>query len=158
MIQEESCQAKFATLLPWLGNIIQEIKKEIKLEYLPRKTALIHKYFTHKSIAKLSTEDLVIAFKQEIENGNEDLCDWMCNQWVYKYTAVYQFFADFLSKLYPDFETITLIEGEAAQRLMNQSVLRFGAVVTYIFSIFNTVKFPEEIYQKLRQAAESARG
>ncbi len=59
-----------------------------------------------------------------------------------------------LRTITPDFETLEQLSDEVSQVLMRQAIEKYGAKKTYLFSIFNSVVFPKNLYEKLRKLAE----
>ena len=70
-----------------------------------------------------------------------------------KCTDVYDYFEKQLSSIDPDFEKLESLNVERSQSLVEKSVEQFGAKSTYIFSVFNSVVFPDEIFVNLRKLA-----
>lgn len=153
MIKEQSYIEKFALLEPWMDQIFIVIKKELRSEHLRRNPQFVAKHFSKKLFDKITAEEMKVAYLKEISEGNEEIGELVMTRWMFKHTEIYQFFAATLSKINPDFEQIEEIAEEAARPLMEAALKHFGAATTYIFSVFNTVSFPPQIYAALRELA-----
>jgi len=154
MIQEKSYKTKYAELAPWLNEILQLLKKDLKNEHLKKDQVFSQKYFQKKFLDKVTTEELVAAYRQELLEGNEELGEWIASRWIMKRGEVYQLFAHYLASINPNFEEIQEVTSFQAKSLIDASVARFGAVTTYIFSVINGVVFAEADLEALRAQAE----
>ncbi len=154
MIEEIASEKRFDTILPWMGEVIKEIKKDLKKEHLRHDLKFAQKYFARKYIDKLTTEELLTAYTQELREGNKELGEWFTSRWVMKHTDIYQFFAHFLSQINPQFDEIEEIPEEKANLLIQGAIAQFGARDTYIFSVLNAVAFSKNAYERLRAEVE----
>ena len=154
MIKEELYQKKFQILGPWFVQILSSIKKELKNDHLRKDYLFVQKYFTKNSVDKLSVENLAEAYSIELTGGNEQIGEMIASRWVVKNGEIYQFFADALGRINPKFNEIEILTEEQGKNLMRQAVLEFGGISTYIFSILNSVKFDDTLFEELRQTAE----
>jgi len=154
MIQEESYRKKFELLQPWSALLIEPLKKDLKQEHLRKELHLAQKYFYKKSIDKVTTEELIQAYFQEILSGNEEVGEWIASRWMLKNAEVYHFFVQKLSEINPQFDQIELIPDEIGRHILEEAVQDFGASITYIFGHLNCVCFSSALYQELKQRAE----
>jgi hypothetical protein len=150
-MQKLSYKEKFESLKPWAFGIITEIKRELKTEHLRKETAFALKHFARKPIDKLTVAELTAAYMRDIEEGNEETGEWVASRWMLKHSEVYQFFAERLSAINPQFDEITILEDDVGKKLVDEAVTEFGAKITYVFSILNAVAFSEELFRELRQ-------
>lgn len=153
MIKEDPYSLKFDKLGPWVIDIFQVIKKELRNDHLLKSPAFIQKYFPKRSLDKLTIDEFANAYVKEIAEGNEELGEKVVARWVLKNAELYQFFVTELSKINPKYDEIDDLSAEISSFLLNTSVNRFGASATYIFSVLNAVIFSEEQFCKLREMA-----
>jgi len=153
MIKEESYQKKFELLAPWILKIITTIKKELKNDHLRKEYQFVQKHFSKKMIDKLTIEEMSEAYLKELEEGNEQIGEWISSRWMLKNAEVYHYFATALTEINPKFDEIALIPDDLGNRLMRKGIEQFGAVEVYIFSVLNSVSFSEKIYEELRMLA-----
>lgn len=154
MIKEEGTEKRFDTLFPWMGEVIKDIKKDLKKEHLRQDLKFVQKYFARKFVDKLTGEELLAAYMQELREGNKELGDWITTRWVMKHTDIYQFFAHFLTQINPQFDEIEEIPDDKANSLIQGAITQFGAQDTYIFSVLNAVTFSNNAYARLRAEVE----
>ena len=138
----------FLEVQQWIPHILQVIKKEIRKE--------------GKALgAKLkmgSFEEIAALYEKELLAGNEDLADWVVHSWVFKHGDVYQYFADRLAAINPNFTELEALTEMEADQVLAGSVERFGATTVYLFSKLNGVVFSEERFAQLAQAAREETG
>lgn len=70
---------------------------------------------------------------REIE---DEVAEFIVNRWLLKHQDIYGYFEKEL-------------EEGGSERLVKGAVARFGALTTYIFSVFNEVQFSEDVFQSL---------
>lgn len=154
MLKETGYQEKFEMLKPWLLGIIGLIKKDLKNEHLRIDRAFCKKFFLGKSPQLLSAEEMRDAYETDIASGNIGLAEFITSRWLLKNTDIYGFFEEKLRVIHPQFEEMNELPQAVGESLMEESVRDYGALKTYIFSVFNSVVFSEEVYRKLRALAE----
>jgi hypothetical protein len=155
MLKESTYKEKFAKLKPWMPIVIETIKKDLKNDHLKRDLGFSRSYFPGKNPSKLSTEELVEAYSQAMDQGEnaEELAEFIANRWLLKHTEIYHYFEQELTKVNPNFNEIKSLDQTVANTIMENAVKQFGTISTYLFCVLNSVVFPEEIYQKLSQNA-----
>src|ERR1700722_6714830 len=153
MIKEDSYHIKFEKLSPWIHDIFQLIKKELRNDHLLKSPSFVQKHFPKRPLDKLSIEELSNAYMKEIAEGNEEVGEKVLSRWVLKNAELYHFFVEKLSKINPKYDEIIELSADASSFILNTSVSCYGATATYIFSILNAVVFTEEQLQKLREFA-----
>lgn len=145
---------QFEILQPWINQILNVIKKDIKSEHLGSDPLFYKNYFGNRPQNRLTSEEIFIAYEKELLKGNEDLAEWIVNRWVFKHGDLYTHFAEKLSQILPDFDQIEALDEHQSEQVLHGAVANFGALPTYLFSVLNGVVFPEAILKKLRQEAE----
>jgi len=157
MLKDTTYKDKFAMLQSWMPQIIDSIKRDLRNEHLRNDIVFAKHYFPGKNPAKLTSEELAPAYIHVMANGEktEELGEFIANRWLLKHSDLYHFFEQELTKLNPNFNELTSIDKPHATKIMEESVKQFGAMETYLFCVFNSVVFPEEIYKTLSQKATS---
>jgi len=154
MIKDMPLKSKFEILESFLGKILHDIRKDIRGEHLKQDKVFVQKYFGKNFIEKIPAEDLEKAYFAElVSEGTENLGSWMISKWILKHAEVYEFFVVQLTKVNPKFEEITLLSVEDAKAIASKSVENFGAIDTYIFSMLNSVAFPDPVFEVVKDAA-----
>lgn len=157
MLKESSYQEKFQILNPWLSVIIGEIKKDLR-NHLKEDVTFFKKYLPGKTLNKITNEELAQAYSEALAlEGNEELAEFLANRWLLQHSDVYYSFEQRLRKISPDFDKIQQLEAEPAQSMMQEAVQEFGPIKTYIFSVLNSVVFPQEVFDKLGKMATEER-
>jgi hypothetical protein len=126
---------KFQTLLPWMGEIITAIKKDIKSDYLSSDPAFCRKHF-------------------ELIAGDEDMAEWVVHRWLERNEDLYEHFAERLFEINPEFDKIKLLSPSESSQVLDGAKESFGAKNVYLLSVMNGVVFPEEVFATLRKDAE----
>lgn len=146
---------KFQTLLPWMGEILGSIKKDIKSDFLPSNPIFCRTHFGNLPQSRITSEEICTAFSKELLNDNEEIADWVINRWLFKRGELYQHFADRLFEVNPDFDQIKELSLEESKKVLAGAKESFGAKEIFFFSILNGVVFPESVLVQLREDAES---
>lgn len=156
MLKDTTYQEKFQMLDEWMEEIIDTVKRDLKTEHLKKDWAFFKKYFGEKNINKMSTEDLVQGYRSAIANAEngETIGEFIASRWLLKNTEIYQYFEAQLSSISSDFSSLTQLDLPHATKIMEGSVSQFGALKTYLFSVFNSVVFPESVFTQLRKKAQ----
>jgi hypothetical protein len=155
MLKNTTYQQKFAILKPWLPVILETVKKDLRNEHLKKDVSFCRKYLAGKNLNKLAMEDLVSAYMAAIEGNDnaEQLAEFVSNRWLLKHSDVYDYFEHELSVINPDFSAIDEIDLANSQKIVDGAVKKFGAVQTYLFSIMNSVVFPDQVLGSLGKNA-----
>lgn len=159
MLKNANYQEKFQLLNPWIFKIIDTVKKDLKQEHLQQDGKFAKQHFQGKNIQKLTAEDLAPAYSQWIASGapgGEEIGEFIANRWLLKNTEIYNYFEEQLQNVNPEFNEIEELEKNLAQTIMDHSVEQFGALKTYIFSVLNSVVFPQTLLQRLHDLALAA--
>ena len=143
----------FILVRPWMQQILNSIKKDIKTDHLPADKSFYKAHFGNRPQNKLSLEEIFSVYEKELIAGNADLSEWVVNRWVFKHGDVYRHFADRLSAINPHFQEIQSITDAQAEQILAGAVETFGATAVYIFSRLNGVVFSNAIFDRLHQAA-----
>lgn len=158
MLKNTTYVEKFAMLQSWLPTMIDVVKKDLRNEHLKVDYKFFKRYFAGKVAAKLSVEELVPAYFHEVtEEHNEALGEFVCNRWLLKNTEIYDYFAQQLSQVTPEFQEIAELELPKALEVMEAAIQKFGPVDTYLFAVINSVVFPQPVFTELAKRADEAR-
>lgn len=138
-------------LREWIPSIIESIKKDLKNDHLKQDRQFAKKYLNGKNPGKMTTEDLVEAYSQALEEGEnaEALAEFISNRWLLKNGELYGYFESKLSEISPNFVELEEIDYAKSKEIVTGSVGQYGPLRTYLFSIINSVVFPEKIYKEL---------
>jgi hypothetical protein len=153
MVIEAEYKEKFKNLSQWMPQIIEDVKKDVKNEHLKKDKNFFKKHFSGKQLKHLTTEELSKVYSEEIESGEENLGEFIVTRWLLKKTDIYDYFEERLRAVNPKFDEIKELDLAFSRDLVEESSRRFGSVGTYIFSVMNSVVFPEEIYKELEAKA-----
>lgn len=153
MLKETGYKEKFEILRPWLLDVFQQVKKDLRNEHLRIDKGFCRRYFKGKSRTLVQAEEMVDAYCKDIAEGNEGLAEFIATRYLTKNNDVYTFFESKLKSLTADFDTLDILPEPFAHTLKKEAVAQFGAVRTYLFSVFNSVVFPSTLYQTLREEA-----
>lgn len=155
MLKDSTYSQKLTMLKSWINTIIDEIKKDVKQEHLKYDRDFTKTYFSGANTAKLTANELAVGYVQAIEKNDrvEEIGEFLANRWLLKNSDMYEHFEEKLKKISPDFTDLDVLDEKDASELMNDSIKEFGAVKTYLFSVLNSVVFPENIYNELQNKA-----
>lgn len=153
MLKDAGYNVIFELISPWMVEVLDVVKRELRAEHLKIDPVFCRRYFLGKSPNHLTSEEMAVAYSKDIAEGNVGLGEFIATRWLLKHTDVYGFFLERLKEINPDFESIGEIPEPMASTLMEEAILRFGAKKSYLFSIFNFVTFPSEVYKKFRERA-----
>jgi hypothetical protein len=156
MNKDTTYKEKFATLKNWLPAIIDAVKKDLKNEHLKNDFPFYRKYFGSKNINKLTLEEMVEAYSQALvqEESAEQLGEFLSHRWLMKNSDVYHFFEEQLSRINPNFSEIVELDEKSSSEIVETAIQQFGAPKTYLFSLMNSVVFPQKIFVQLSLRAE----
>lgn len=156
MYKNATYKEKFAHLQEWLPLLVDAVKKDLRNEHLKKDLDFVKKFLPSKNIHKATTDELSQAYQKAIqeEEQGEELAEFITSRWLLKNSELYEFFEQQLSQIHPDFTTLEEIKPEQAQSLIDASIHVFGAPHTYLFSVLNSVVFPEENFHKLKLQAQ----
>ncbi len=153
MLKETGYEEKVELLKPWLPSIIEVVKKDLRNEHLKIDKEFCRRYFLGKNFTNVSIEEMAEAYYADIRGGNVGLGEFITSRWLIKNTDIYGFFEEKLNSITEDFDQIETLNEEQALPLLSGSVKEFGSIKTYIFSVLNSVVFPEALYSDLRNQA-----
>lgn len=154
MLKETGYQEKIVMLKPWLVEIIDVVKKDLRNEHLKMDKSFCRRHFLGKNPAQIHAIELAPAYEKEIAEGNISLGEFISTRWLLKNTDVYGYFENKLKVVSEDFEKLDELPLDLSQTLVDESVKQFGAKRTYLFSVLNSVVFPKTIYEKLEKQAK----
>lgn len=153
MLKETGYQEKFVILKPWIHQIIDGVKKDLKNEHLKIDKGFCKRYFLGKNAQQVTIEEMAEAYLQDIEAGNVGLGEFIATRWLLKHADIYHFFEEQLKKTHPQFEELECLSEAEATPLKEVALHQFGPQKTYIFCVFNSVVFPSSIFDSLRELA-----
>lgn len=153
MVKTISYQEKAEKMAEWIPQILEEIKRDIKREHLRKVPAFLQKFFPGRNIASITTEEIVAVYTPLLQRGEPQFFDQICYFWQVKHPELYPFFQAKLQAISEDVAAITAIDDALAKEMIEKSVEEFGAVNTYLFSLFYEVAFSDALYEKLRLRA-----
>lgn len=154
MKKDATYKEKYANLKDWMPFIIESTKKDLKNEHLKKDVAFIKKYLNNKNLNKITTEELVSAYNQALTSDDaEPLGEFITARWLMRHSDVYDYFERQLTQINPEFTDLELLTPAQSQPLIEGSIKQFGAVPTYLFSVMNSVVFPEEAFKDLETRA-----
>lgn len=147
---ESNC---FTHVRPWMGQILQSIKKDIKTDHLPGDKSFYKAHFGARSLNKLTQQEIFAVYEKELLAGNQDLIEWVVNHWVFKHGDIYRHFAERLGQINPHFQEIESLTDQQAEQILAGAIEAYGATSTYLFARLNAVVFPDAIFEKLHRDA-----
>ncbi len=143
---------KFTLLKPWLGQMLSEIKKELKNDHLKKDPQFSKKYF-NKPYHRVENSELSVGYCAAVDAGEDHIGEFIFQRWILKHSDIYHFFAQALEKINPDFAAIEQIDTEVATEIAEKSKVQFGAKNSYIFTVINSVAFPKSVIDDLQKQA-----
>lgn len=143
-------------LRPWLASIVESVKKDLKNEHLKKDWQFCKQYLPGKNIAKITVQEMVDAYGNALENSEnaEALAEFISNRWLLKNCELYNYFEAKLSQISPNFTELESIDAARSREIVLGAVELYGALKTYLFSVINSVVFPQEVYHELGQKAK----
>jgi hypothetical protein len=147
---ENNC---FTHVRPWMEQILQSVKKDIKTDHLPGDKSFYKAHFGSRSQNKLTQEEIFAVYEKELLAGNQELMDWVVNRWVFKHGDVYRHFAERLGRINPHFQEIQSLSDQQAEQVLAGAIDAYGATATYLFARLNAVVFPDAVFEKLHREA-----
>jgi hypothetical protein len=143
----------FTYVRPWMDQILQAIRKDIKTDHLPADKFFYKTHFGNRPLNKLTQEEIFAVYEKELLSGNQELGEWVINRWVFKYGDLYRHFAERLSAITPNFQEIQALTDAQAEQVLAGAQEKFGFAETYIFARLNSVVFSDAFFDRLHQAA-----
>lgn len=156
MYKQATFKEKFADLKEWIPTIIETVKKDLKNDHLRKDPFFAKKFFGSKNIQKITSEEMAEAYQKAIqeEDKGEDIGEFIASRWLFRNSEMYHFFEQQLSKIYSDFTELQEIEPQHAETLIKNSNQEFSPLHTYLFSVLNSVVFPDTYFIQLKTDAE----
>lgn len=156
MLKEATYSKKFQMLSSWFLHLMETVKKDVKNEHLKKDKGFFRKYFPSTHLKNLTAEQMVPVYEKLVAEGEENFGEFIATRWLLKHTDLYDFFEERIRRVYPDFEAVEEFDRTFSLDLVQQSCAEFGPVRTYLFSVLNSVVFPEDIYRDLKEEAQRA--
>ncbi len=142
-------------LSPFHFQIFSSVKKDCKSEHLALDNQFLKKHFTGKLIAKITVEDLLLVYPKVIDEGHEQLAEFIANRWLLKHMDLYHLFENELKKINPQFDQITEISECDAKAILEMALKDANPVTCYIFCTLNLVAIPLGVLKDLEEKALS---
>jgi len=157
MLKNSTYRDKFSLLNFWMPYIAEAIKKELKQDHLKSDWGFAKKYFAGKNIAKLTADELADGYLKAIleDDNGDNIGEFIANRWLLKHGEIYHFFDQELTQINANVEEIEVLEAEKSREIADASIQKFGAPATYLFSVINSVVFPEACIAEMEQRAKS---
>lgn len=157
MSKESSYKDKFDRLNPWIGDILDIIKRDLKNDHLKNDWKFFKKNFPGKNLNNITFEDIVEAYSRVLQEdeSSEQIGEFIATRWMMKNSEIYSFFEEKLKAIQPNFQELSMIEKEPAFAIMDEAASQFGPLRILVFSVLNSVVFPEEVFQKLEEKTKS---
>lgn len=155
MLKDSTYEQKFTMLKHWLPSVVDAIKKDLKNEHLKKDSIFLKTYFPSGNLHKLSLEELSQGYAKALESSadKEAIGEFIANRWLLKNTELYYYFEKRLQELSENFNELEVLDLDFSKSVMQGSVEQFGPVKTYLFSVMNSVVFPEEVFKELKELA-----
>jgi hypothetical protein len=144
----------FISIQPWVADVLQTIKKELRIDHLSASPAFARAHFGNRPLNRIASEELIAAYEKVLLAGDTDLSDFVVNRWVFKHGDLYKHFAERLSEINPEWGSLEKLTPEESNKILEGASSAFGALNVYLFSVLNGVVFPEGVVAKLRSDAE----
>jgi len=141
---------KFNWIKEWHPYFFSQIRRDIKNEHLRNDPGFAKKYLG-KTLPKAEVEELVDGYRKAIEDGRDEIIDFLFQSWLMKKGDIYLYFAEELSKISEDFTTLESIDKEKADDIAERACHQFGALDTTIFALINGVVFPPALFDELKK-------
>ena len=153
MVTGQRYAEKFALLKPFSEEIFKIIKKEIKSEMQGKGSALRKKLgaasFTtdFKYLTSLITDCI-------LSGEGEEIGEWVAVVWINKKKDIFTLFHEHLVEVSEDYSELTTLPAPVEEKLIQDSIEKFGAKNTYIFSLLNSVVFSAQALERLENLAK----
>ncbi len=144
---------KFSALAPWFDRIISSIRRECKQEHLKADPGYVRKFFNGKPLNQISVDEMKAVYADQIVKGHEQLGEFVANRWIFKHLDLYRFFERKLNEINPNFDQISELSEEQAEKLINEASKEFGLQDVFIFVTLNSVALPETYWTKISDEA-----
>lgn len=159
MLKNATYKEKFEMLRPWLPQVVEEIKKDLKNDHLRSDPGFCKQYLLGKHYQKATAPELAEAYAKALDTSenSESLAEFITNRWLLKHTELYDFFEKALTQISPNFTELEEIPLGQAESMAKASSHEFGALPTYLFAVLNSVVFPKTVFSHLeKQSKEEA--
>lgn len=159
MYKNASYKDKFADLQEWIPTIIDSIKKDLKNDHLKKDLYFVKKFLPSTNIQKVTLEELTQAYFKAIqeEEKGEEIAEFVVSRWLLKNSELYTLFEARLRQISENFTELEELTPAQAQAIVETSANQFGSVPTYLFAVLNSVVFPAEVFERLKNQAREDR-
>jgi len=149
-VKTATSKQKFDWIKEWHPHFFSQIRRDIKNEHLKKDPAFVKKYLG-KAVPKAELEELVAGYNKAVEDGREDVIDFLFQSWLLKKGEIYHYFAEELSKLTDDFTKLDSFEKETENDIAERACHQFGALDTTLFALINGVVFSPKLFEELKK-------
>lgn len=145
---------QFEIIRPWIPVVLAEIKKDIKVDHLPKSPIFVKTHFGNRPLNRVTIEELFTAYQKDLLAGDADLAEWVINRWVFKHGDIYTHFAERLQQISENFSELESLTEAQSEKILDGAVEQFGTLSVYLFAVLNGVVFSDAVFARLRAAAE----
>lgn len=139
------------------SEICNPIRKYLKKDFFKAYPYLVSVIFPKRYIQKLSGAEVAAGYRAGLDGEHaEIIAEHIFDLWMQLANPIYYVFADYLSKITHDFESIESIPEETETALLQEAIQKFGATNTLIFSIFNGVVFSDRAFEQLIEESKKS--
>ena len=147
---------RFSLLTPWFFDIMNTVRRDCKNEHLRLNPGFVREHFAGMPLHRITVDEMRVVYLRLILAGNAHLAEFISNRWLFRNMELYTLFEKALSEVSPDFEKISELTAEQAERLIQEASDKFGAESVFCFVAMNDVVIPQDVFERLqRQAVES---
>ncbi|MBA2727903.1 MAG: hypothetical protein H0U49_07010 [Parachlamydiaceae bacterium] len=157
-MKNSTYKEKFAILKSWNPQIFDSIKKDLKNDHLRNDIPFTKQFFAGKNTAKLTTEDLAEGYQRALDESEhaETIGEFISNRWLMKNSDLYNFFAEKLMHINPNFNEIEELSENDSNSIIKEGKEQFNAQDLFIFALLNSVAFSENTFKDLHKQAKTA--
>lgn len=154
-IDRKTWVGRFSLLTPWFFDIMNAVRRDCKNEHLRLNPSFVREHFSGMPLHRITVDEMRAVYLRLILGGNEHLAEFVSNRWLFRNMELYTLFEKTLSEVSPDFEKISELSVQQAERLIQEASSKFGSENVFCFVVLNDVVVPQDVFDRLqRQAVE----
>lgn len=155
-VDRKTWAGRFSLLTPWFFDIMNAVKRDCKNEHLRLNPAFVREHFSGMPVHRITIDEMRAVYLRLILAGNDQLAEFISNRWLFRNMELYNFFEQALSEVSPEFEKISELTEEQAEKLIRESTEKFGCESVFCFVALNDVVIPQDVFNRLqRESVES---
>jgi hypothetical protein len=155
-IDRKTWAGRYSLLTPWFFDIINAVKRDCKNEHLRLNPGFVREHFSGMPLHRITLDEMRAVYLRLILGGNDQLAEFISNRWLFRNMELYNFFEKALSEVLPDFEKISELTQEQAEKLIREASEKFSCEDVFCFVVLNDVVIPQDVFNRLqRQAVEA---